>query len=182
LKHRSGDARLPRGGAESFCGYVHAASLASERRFISRYHRMTQFVPATCRSLAAANHRRRLAIRECPPPPVFFVALRATIVPVGSSSADSASARSGTCSRTVPLRSRQPRLLQHPPVFSFGATCSAFCLAFYRAADYCSQVLLNLPFIKCAKNSVRYPGYFCTRRNRQLFGEMNKRSVNSLLF
>jgi len=41
------DARLPRGGAESVCGYVHAASLASASRFMSRYRRVPQFVPAT---------------------------------------------------------------------------------------------------------------------------------------
>src|ERR1700692_3219060 len=60
--------------------------------------------------------------REMRPPPAFFVALRAAIVPVGCSSAGTASARVETCSSTASLRSRPAPAPQHPPASSLSVS------------------------------------------------------------
>jgi hypothetical protein len=110
-RRSSSSARLPRGEAKSFCAVVHAASLASARRLMSRWHRVPHFVPATWRSLAAASMSADFPSGNTPTTLVRRTSRR--VFSSGSSFAGSANVPAEMCT-TTSFR----YLLRHPLVSS----------------------------------------------------------------
>ncbi len=144
LRPGPGSARLPRGGAESFCGGVHAASLASARRFMSRWRRAPHFVPATWRSLAAASISADFLSGNAP----TARALRRTSRSNRSSGLFVRKLRQ--CSRgnaqqynvsSIPVRTCSAASANFIS-FSFTATCSAFCRAAARSS--CAWIAFSI--------------------------------------